>query len=198
MEGLELSDFVSGAFAAIAEDNLPAATSYTKSGGSSAYQAGVKAGHIISMVSGAAEVITGIGGDATAAVGEVVTLGGATPVAVPLAAGSTAMILHGASTVMKAAYNLNSEGSNSRAGKTFTPKEKQKVIDANQQKNDGKVICEGCGVETTKPTKSEKGVTPPKTDRQIDHKQPKSKGGSGTAENGQVLCRDCNRKKSDN
>ena len=34
--------------------------------------------------------------------------------------------------------------------------------------------------------------------RQIDHKIPKSKGGSGTEANGQVLCRDCNRTKSDN
>ncbi|WP_207234173.1 HNH endonuclease [Pseudobacter ginsenosidimutans] len=32
----------------------------------------------------------------------------------------------------------------------------------------------------------------------MDHIKPKSKGGSGTAENGQVLCRGCNRTKSDN
>ncbi len=128
LEGLELSDFVSGAFAAIAEDNLPAASSYTKSGGSSAYQTGVKAGHIISMVSGAAEVITGIGGDATAAVGEVVTLGGATPVAVPLAMGSTAMILHGASTVMKAAYNLNSGGGGSKSESKQRNKPKEEGV----------------------------------------------------------------------
>lgn len=88
--------------------------------------------------------------------------------------------------------------STSRAGKPFTTKEKQKVIDANASKNNGEVKCEGCGVTTTKPSKSERGVTPPKTDRQIDHIEPKSKGGSGTAENGQVLCRTCNREKSDN
>jgi RHS repeat-associated protein len=86
----------------------------------------------------------------------------------------------------------------SRAGQPFTPKEKQKVVKANQEKNGGKVVCEGCGVETTKPEKSKRGVTPPKTDRQVDHKKAKSKGGSGTAENGQVLCRDCNIKKSNN
>jgi RHS repeat-associated protein len=86
----------------------------------------------------------------------------------------------------------------SRAGQPFTPKEKQKVVKANQEKNGGKVICETCGVETTKPEKSEKGVTPPKTDRQVDHKEAKSKGGSGTAENGQMLCRNCNIKKSNN
>eukprot|EP01133_Synstelium_polycarpum_P013089 gene13089-15396_t len=86
----------------------------------------------------------------------------------------------------------------SRSGQSFTPKEKQKVVKANEEKNGGKIVCEGCKVETTKPEKSKKGVTPPKTDRQVDHKKAKSKGGSGTAENGQVLCRDCNVKKSNN
>ncbi|HET8685732.1 MAG TPA: HNH endonuclease [Methanosarcina sp.] len=85
----------------------------------------------------------------------------------------------------------------SRAGKPFTPKEKQKVIEANKEKNNGTTVCENCGTNTTKPEQSKKGVTPPKTDTQVDHVKPKSKGGSGTADNGQVLCRDCNIKKSD-
>lgn len=92
--------------------------------------------------------------------------------------------------------NASSENAGRRAGQPFTPKEKEKVIDANKQKNDGKVICEGCKVETTKPEKSQRGVTPPSTDRQVDHIDPKSNGGSGTAENGQVLCRTCNIDKS--
>jgi RHS repeat-associated protein len=84
-----------------------------------------------------------------------------------------------------------------RAGKDFTPKGKQEVIDANKAKNDGKTVCEGCKTETTKPEKSQSGVTPPKTDTQVDHIKPKAKGGSGTPDNGQVLCRDCNVKKGD-
>lgn len=86
---------------------------------------------------------------------------------------------------------------NSREGKPFTPKEKDKVIETNKAKNNGNVVCENCGTNTTKPDQSKKGVTPPTTDRQVDHVNPKSKGGSGTADNGQVLCRDCNNKKSD-
>lgn len=84
-----------------------------------------------------------------------------------------------------------------REGKDFTPKGKQQVIDENKAKNNGQTVCENCGVNTTKPEKSQKGKTPPKTDTQVDHIKPKSKGGAGTADNGQVLCRDCNIKKGD-
>ena len=86
---------------------------------------------------------------------------------------------------------------NNREGKDFTPKGKKTVIDDNKAKNNGKTVCEGCKVETTKPEQSKKGVTPPTTDTQVDHKKAKSKGGKGTPDNGQVLCRGCNIKKSD-
>ncbi|BAU53130.1 tRNA nuclease WapA precursor [Mucilaginibacter gotjawali] len=85
----------------------------------------------------------------------------------------------------------------SRAGKPHTPAGKKKVIDDNKAANDGKTICQGCGVETTKPEKSQKGVTPPTTDTQVDHIDPQANGGSGTTDNGQVLCRGCNIDKSD-
>jgi RHS repeat-associated protein len=85
----------------------------------------------------------------------------------------------------------------SRAGKNFTRKGKTTVIEDNKTKNDGKTTCENCKIETTKPEQSKKGVTPPKTDTQVDHIDPKSNGGSGTPENGQVLCRGCNIEKSD-
>lgn len=81
---------------------------------------------------------------------------------------------------------------NNRESKDFTRKSKAEVIDSNKQKNGGKTVCEGCKVETTKPEKSKKGVTPPTTDRQVDHVKPKSKNGSGTPNIGQVLCRGCN------
>ena len=99
--------------------------------------------------------------------------------------------------LISTASAANKKNNTTGNGSNFTRKEKQKVIDVNKSKNDGQVKCENCGVVTTKPSKSERGITPPKTDRQVDHIYPKSKGGEGKAENGQVLCRDCNRTKSD-
>jgi RHS repeat-associated protein len=85
-----------------------------------------------------------------------------------------------------------------RAGKDFTKAGKEAVIDVNKAKNGGVVKCETCKTKTTPATQSKKGTTPSKKERQVDHVKPKSKGGSGTPDNGQVLCRDCNIKKSDN
>lgn len=45
----------------------------------------------------------------------------------------------------------------------------------------------------TKPSKSQKGVIPPSTDWQTDHIDPDSLGGGNTEDNGQQLCRKCNR-----
>jgi RHS repeat-associated protein len=85
-----------------------------------------------------------------------------------------------------------------RVGKDFTKSGKEAVIDVNKAKNGGKVKCEGCGTTTKVATQSKRGVTPSKKERQVDHKKAKSKGGSGTPDNGQVLCRGCNIRKSDN
>jgi len=84
-----------------------------------------------------------------------------------------------------------------RAGKAFTKKGKREVVEANKAKNNGQTTCENCNQNTVPGQKSESGVTPPGNETQIDHIYPKSKGGDGSPSNGQVLCRDCNRTKSD-
>jgi hypothetical protein len=83
-----------------------------------------------------------------------------------------------------------------REGKDFTKAGKEAVIDVNKAKNGGVVKCERCGAETIPASQSKKGVTPSKKERQVDHRKAKSKGGSGTPENGDVLCRECNIDKS--
>ncbi|QRN93992.1 HNH endonuclease [Archangium violaceum] len=84
-----------------------------------------------------------------------------------------------------------------RPGSRFTQKDKLTVKQDNASRNGGKTQCEKCGVETVPAQQHQKGITPPKNETQVDHVIPKSKGGPGTPDNGQVLCRDFNIKKSD-
>ena len=78
----------------------------------------------------------------------------------------------------------------------FTVKVKNEIIDENT-KFFGKPTCENCGIDLVKPKKSKKGVTPPANEWQTDHIEADIKGGANTKENGQLLCRKCNRDFSD-
>ena len=82
-----------------------------------------------------------------------------------------------------------------RAGKAFTKKGKE-IIDQRNIERHGKPKCENCGVDVVPAQKSARGVSPPGNERQRDHIVPRSNGGSGTPDNGQVLCRECNIDKS--
>jgi RHS repeat-associated protein len=83
----------------------------------------------------------------------------------------------------------------SRQGKEFTKKGKEQVKEENRERHAGTQTCENCGRETVPAEQSKKGVTPPDNETHVDHIDPKSRGGSGTPENGQVLCRKCNLEK---
>jgi RHS repeat-associated protein len=85
----------------------------------------------------------------------------------------------------------------SRPGKDFTKKGKDIVKGENKEKNGGVQTCEGCGTSTTPAQQGTKGVSPSDDETHVDHVKPKSNGGSGTPENGQVLCRKCNLAKGD-
>lgn len=99
------------------------------------------------------------------------------------------------STLEKRAERLNK---NSRAEKDFTKAGKEVVRDKNRLENNGTMVCSnpGCRKELVDPKQSQKGVTPSRNEAHVDHINPKSLGGSGTPNNGQVLCGPCNILKS--
>lgn len=84
----------------------------------------------------------------------------------------------------------------SRKGKDFTKAGKDQVKRDNADKNNGQMKCEHCGRDVNNGKRHERGERPPDNEAHVDHVDPKSKGGSGTPENGQVLCRVCNLDKS--
>jgi 5-methylcytosine-specific restriction endonuclease McrA len=79
----------------------------------------------------------------------------------------------------------------------FTPAGKGEVKAENDGQNGGQTTCSNCGQATVPAKQSQSGVTPPGNETHVDHIVAKSKGGDGAPSNGQVLCRDCNLKKSD-
>jgi uncharacterized Zn-binding protein involved in type VI secretion len=82
-------------------------------------------------------------------------------------------------------------------GKEITPEQKAKVIEENMKRNGGVVRSDVSGQILTKPAKSKKGVTPDPNEWQLDHIEAKSKGGTNSYSNIQVLSRQENRAKWD-
>ncbi|MDH2423935.1 polymorphic toxin-type HINT domain-containing protein [Sphaerisporangium sp. TRM90804] len=80
-----------------------------------------------------------------------------------------------------------------RKGLNFSDAERNRVYDNNLNKNNGVIRCEYCGRDVLRRPRGQQGAP---DDAQIDHVDPKSKGGCGAAHNGCVACRTCNRDKS--
>ncbi len=146
-------------------------------------------GTSIAGAGGAALVVSG--GTAAALVAPVAAVAGGAV----LVAGAAKNVGPLATTPIRS--QANSQQSGGREGKNFTPNGKKQVIQENAQANNGGNKCTGCKVETVPAQQSKKGVTPPTNENAVDHVKPKSKGGSGTPDNGQLLCRKCNGEKSD-
>ncbi|HGL9500436.1 TPA: polymorphic toxin-type HINT domain-containing protein [Neisseria gonorrhoeae] len=93
-------------------------------------------------------------------------------------------------------YGNLSDNKSVGEGKKFTPVQKKAIIQENMNRNGGVVKSDQSGEVLVRPKKSQKGITPPSNEWQIDHVQAKSKGGSNSYKNAQVLSRRENIKKS--
>ncbi len=164
---------------------------------------GQQTGDVLSLVAGTAGTILGT----VAATGSSLT----TPVTGPVGAGAAVALGTGAAAsagVATTAFN-NLTGNNAivnmktgskggpKEGKSFTKKQKSEAKQENIKNNDGEFRCADCDVQLVDAKKSQKGVKPPGNEAQYDHIYPKKHGGNTTSDNRQILCRDCNRKKSD-
>ena len=142
---------------------------------------------------------------------------GAVPVAavgaIETAAGST-VALHGAvflrraekmgaprgpegGTIRTPNYSDIPDPKNVGQGKDFTAATKKKILEQNRRANEGVIRSDQSGVELVPSEKSQAGVTPQANEAQVDHVMAKSKGGTNSASNAQVLSREENRVKSD-
>ena len=161
--------------------------------GNSDFAKGQFVGDLVSIPAGYAWGDAGAGIAAVGVVGAPES-GGVTLVA--SAAGVGMMVQGGTASLAGLANAGIYLANNTREGMGFTRGGKKRIDQANADKYGGKNVCENCGAETVPGKRHEKGVSPPGSERQRDHIEPRSKGGKGIPDNGQVLCRECNIDKS--
>lgn len=81
-------------------------------------------------------------------------------------------------------------------GMPFTAAQKRIIYDMNRRRNGGVLRSDLSGILLVAPARSQRGVTPPPNEAQIDHIYPRSRGGTNSYSNAMVLSRAENRAKS--
>lgn len=82
--------------------------------------------------------------------------------------------------------------------KPFTQAQKRKILAENRANNDGVIRSDQSGAQAVQPQQHTRGVTPPGNEAHVDHIKPRSKGGSNSSSNAQVLTREENLRKGAN
>lgn len=93
--------------------------------------------------------------------------------------------------------NLPEPRGGTKAGAAFTDNTREGVWRVNKARNAGVNRSDASGKLIDPTHKSEKGITPSPNEGQVDHVKARSKGGSNSPTNAQLLTREENRKKSD-
>jgi len=108
-------------------------------------------------------------------------------------------VVDGAKAIGKVAEKVAEKAEKvAEKGKVFTQSQKREIFESNKLKNEGVLRSDKSGIDLVASKKSTKGVTPPNNEAQVDHIVPRSKGGTNTRDNAQVLSRKENRTKSNN
>lgn len=84
---------------------------------------------------------------------------------------------------------------NAGPGKKTTQSQRKKILEANRQQNGGELRSDGDGRRLNPPSKGIKGKNADMNQAEIDHVEPRSKGGSNENYNMQVLSKEENLKK---
>jgi RHS repeat-associated protein len=95
-------------------------------------------------------------------------------------------------------YSNLPEPKNVGAGKKFTQTQKANMLEANRQANGGVLRSDLSGKKLDNPVQSKKGVKANMNQAEVDHMKAKSKGGTNSNSNAQILSKQENLKKRDN
>ncbi|MDB6021366.1 MAG: hypothetical protein JWQ04_1223 [Pedosphaera sp.] len=93
-------------------------------------------------------------------------------------------------------YDQIANPKNVTSGGEFTAAQKKAYYEANMEANGGVLKDDVTGETLQYPQKSQRGVTPPPNEAQIDHYYPSSEGGLNSSANARVRSREANRAKS--
>ncbi len=92
-------------------------------------------------------------------------------------------------------YSNLQEPKNVKEGGDFTPAQRRRILDENAKRNGGTIKSDKSGTPANKPVQAKKGVKADMNQAEVDHKIAKSKGGTNSNSNAQVLTKEENLKK---